>query len=128
MQRQNNINTYACEFARVAFASIHDEILLEDINRCIQIYEDGILTKQQLNKVYKNDMKQMNYEIKIRQMKVESDYFQEVYKRLYNNVECVPIVESNDITSEEPTINTVMSQNIMMLYINMLNLKKNLKN
>ena len=80
MQRQNNINTYACEFSRVAFASVHDEILLEDINRCIQMYKDSIVTKQQLNKVYKNAMKQMNYEIKIKQMKVESDYYQEVYK------------------------------------------------
>ena len=41
--------------------------------------------------------------LKIKQMKVESDYYQEIYKRLYSNVEYLPIVESNDITSEEPS-------------------------
>ena len=54
MQRQNNIKTYACEFSRVAYMTIHDDELLEDVNQGIVLYRDGMITKTQLNKIYKN--------------------------------------------------------------------------
>ena len=80
--KQNKIDTYAAELTNIAHVSIHHEELLKGIIKCIELYEDRIITKQQLNKEYKHAMKQMKYELKIKQLKVESDYYQEVYKNI----------------------------------------------
>ena len=101
--RQNKIDTYAAELTNIAHVSIHQEELLKGIIKCIELYKDRIITKQQLDKEYKNAMRQVKYEIKIKQMKVESDYYQEVYKRLYNKTEHITISESDDLASEHPS-------------------------
>ena len=101
--RQNKIDTYAAELTNIAHVSIHQEELLKGIIKCIELYKDRIITKQQLNKEYKNAMRQVKYEIKIKQMKVESDYYQEVYKRSYSKTEYITISESDDIASEHPS-------------------------
>ena len=101
--RQNKIDTYAAELTNIAHVSIHQEELLKGIIKCIELYKDRILTKKQLDKEYKNAMRQVKYEIKIKQMKVESDYYQEVYKRNYNKTEYITISESDSITSEHPS-------------------------
>ena len=101
--RQKKIDTYAAELTNIARVSIHQEELLKGIIRCIELYKDRIITKQQLDKEYKNAMIQVKYEIKIKQMKVESAYYHEVYKRLYNKTEYITISESDDLASEHPS-------------------------
>ena len=101
--RQNKIDTYAAELTNIAHVSIHQEELLKGIIKCIELYKERIITKKQLDKEYKNAMRQVKYEIKIKQMKVESDYYQEVYKRNYNKTEYITISESDSITSEHPS-------------------------
>ena len=77
---------FAVEMSVVAFATIHDVELLEEFNECIVAFVDGNITKVQLNKMYKNTMKQMKYEMTLKQMQVESDYHSEVFKRLNINI------------------------------------------
>ena len=66
--RQNKIDTYAAELTNIAHVSIHQEDLLKGIIKCIELYKDRIITKQQLDKEYKNAMRQVKYEIKIKQI------------------------------------------------------------
>ena len=48
--------------------------------------------------------------LKIKQLKVETDYYEEVFKRAYNKTEYIPIVE-NSITTEEPGDDILESYN-----------------
>ena len=90
------------EIVRIAHVSIHNKELLKDVNRGIELYKDNLITKEQLVEICDNVMEQTKYEIKIKQLKVETDYYEEVFKRAYSTTEYIPIVESNSISTEEP--------------------------
>ena len=95
---QDKINNYVAELARNAYASIHNKDVLGDVNKCIMLYKENIITKQQLTVIYKNAMKQTKYEIKIKQMQIESEYYSEVFKRAFSKicskVQHIPISET----------------------------------
>ena len=95
--RQMKINTYATELSHIAYTTIHNEELLQDVNTGIELYKNCTITKVQLNRVYKTALKQTKLEIKIKQKQIEAAYHLEVLKRLYNTVEYIPIVESNKV-------------------------------
>ena len=48
-------------------------------------------------------MIQTQFEINTKHMKLEAEYYQEVFKRSCNKKEYIPIVEFNDISTEEPS-------------------------
>ena len=112
MKTQINIVNFASEFSRVAYMTIHDEELLEDVNQGIALYRDGMITKTQLNKIYKNAKKHMDYLIKLKQFQIETDYHNEVNNRLY--------VEFNTIDeTEESTYkyNDDIPDDVVYIYI-----------
>ena len=111
MTKQIEVSQQIAEISRIAYASVHNEELLKDVNRCIELYKDNIITKEQLVQVCDNVMEQTRHEIKIKQLKVETDYYQEVFKRTYNKTEYIPIVESDDISTEEPGDDILTSYN-----------------
>ena len=64
------------EIVRIARASVHNEELLKDVNRGIALYKDNLITKEQLVEICDNVMDYTKYEIKIKQLKVETDYYE----------------------------------------------------
>ena len=102
--------TFAADLYRIAQISVHNEELLKDVNRAIELYKDNLITKDQLVEVCDNVMEQTKHEIKIKQLKVETDYYEEVFKRAYSKTEYIPIVE-NSITTEEPGDDILESYN-----------------
>ena len=109
--KQIETTTFASELTRIAYASVHNEELLKDVNRCIELYKGNIITKDQLVEVCDNVMEQTRHEIKLKQLKVEAEYYQEVFKRTYNKTEYIPIVENDDISTEEPGDDILTSYN-----------------
>ena len=67
--------------------------LKEFVKFPFELYKDNITTKDQLLEVCDNVMEQTKYEIKTKQLKVEADYYQEVFSRTYNTTEYIPIVD-----------------------------------
>ena len=104
--KQDKTNNYVAELSRNACASIHNKDVLDDVNKCIMLYKENIITKQQLTAIYKNAMKQTKYEVKIKQMQIESEYYSEVFKRAFSKicskVQHMPISENDTVTTEEP--------------------------
>ena len=82
--------TFATDLYRIAQISVHNEELLKDVNRAIELYKDNLITKDQLVEVCDNVMEQTKHEIKIKQLKVETDYYEEVFKRAYSKTEYIP--------------------------------------
>ena len=72
------INTYATELSHIAYTTLHNEEILKDVNKCIELYKDRADTKQQVVNVYKNTTSQTKLELKIKQKKIESDYYLDI--------------------------------------------------
>ena len=100
--KEIEVSQQIAEISRIARASVHNEELLKDVNRGIALYKDNLITKEELVEICDNVMEQTKYEIKIKQLKVETDYYEEVFNRAYSTTEYIPIVESNSISTEEP--------------------------
>ena len=47
-RKQDKINNYVTEITCNAYASIHNKDVLDDVNKCIMLYKENIITKQQL--------------------------------------------------------------------------------
>ena len=109
--KQIEVSQQIAEISRIARASVHNEELLKDVNRGIALYKDNLITKDQLVEICDNVMEQTKYEIKIKQLKVETDYYEEVFKRAYSNTEYIPIVENDNISTEEPGDDILESYN-----------------
>ena len=102
MPAQNKRETYTTKLSELARVNILNEGLLEEVNRCIKLYEDKIITKPQLTKFYKNITKQINYETKIKQLSDERSHINDMYKILYIKTEYIDILDSVSVTTEEP--------------------------
>ena len=104
--KQVKINTNIEELAHTAYANRHKKVLLEGGSKCIMLYKEHIITKQQLTVIYKSAIKQTKCEIKIKQMQIELEYYCDAFKcafsKICNKVQHIPISENDTVTTEEP--------------------------
>ena len=89
MPSQTKNNNYAFQLLAKAYASIHDEELLEKVKTGLTLYKKQIITKQQLDKIYNNSLTRML-------CSSEDNYYKETLRRSkgkYDNEETLEIID-----------------------------------
>ena len=77
MPSQTKINNYAFQLLVKAYATIHDDELLEKVETGLKLYKKNI-TNQQLDKIYNNSLTRMLCSI-------EDNYYKETLRRSNEN-------------------------------------------